>query len=159
MHEISKRMKFLQVFNVSASKGDGAGTWGTGVISFTSGSRNGVKYSLFHRPLGGVGPKQHRPALYSLSIKHFTLQWSTMWWTHAQYKHTVELVHLLGVRGLLIMEFIVRVCEGLLLWSILVRENNVCAFASGMHLWSITDGWFYSADFVILFTSENFSHR
>ena len=43
------------------AKGDGAETWGGGVISFTSVGGNGVKYSLFHRPLGGVGPKQHSP--------------------------------------------------------------------------------------------------
>lgn len=121
MHEISEMYENVSGVYVSVSKGDGAETWGTGDISFTSGGGNGMKYSLFHRPLGGVGPKRQRPTLYSLSIKHFTLQWSTRWWTHAQYLHTVERVYLSGlvwVWCLLLTEFFVSVCE---------RESNGCA--------------------------------
>lgn len=59
MHEITKRMKILSGVYVSAS--ERRRCWGVGVISFMSVAGHGVKYSLFHRPLGGVGPKRHSP--------------------------------------------------------------------------------------------------
>lgn len=53
-------------------------------------------WNPFHRLLGGVGPIQHILNLYSFSIKPFTLQSSTKWWTHAQCHRDEQRVHLLG---------------------------------------------------------------
>ena len=101
------------------------------------------------------GQNSTAPSLHSLSIKHFTLQWGRRSWcggTGASIRGKV-----VCSRCLLFM--IVCVCVRVCACVLCRLEKKLCAIECEIQrvctFWVITDGVYYSADFVLCFTSKN----
>lgn len=168
MHEISKPMKIFQVFMFQRAKE--MVLRHEARVSFPSRLLVEVAWNTVYFTGCWVECGQSGT---NLRFTHSQLNtWlCTRWWTLNINSNITTLWNKCFYQGWvwgLLMEFIVSVCVRLCVCEEVAALVDNCAWEQSvcnsmckqvfMHMWAITDGWFYSADYVILFTSKNFSH-